>query len=171
MALTPKQETFCKEYIRTGNGTEAYRQAYDVKKSTPKSIHENASRLLKNAKVASRIGELQGIINEKFEVSILQVLQEYAKIAFFDPRKMFDATTGALIPVAKMEADVAAALAGFEVDTKFEDGELIRASKVKLNSKVAALDSLARHLGMFQKDNEQGKDRLVIIKDFTGGTE
>lgn len=29
-------------------------------------------------------------------------------------------------------------------------------------------DLLARHLGMFQRDHEQGKDRLVIIKDFTG---
>ena len=28
--LTPKQRKFCEEYVTTGNGSEAYRRAYDV---------------------------------------------------------------------------------------------------------------------------------------------
>ena len=166
MALTPKQESFCKEYIRTGNATEAYRLSYDTKKATAKSVNELASRMLKDIKIASRIKELQEKINERFEISVGRVLQEYAKIAFLDPRRMFD-EAGNLLPVTKMEADVAAVLAGFEINMTMEGAKFLQVAKVKFSSKVAALDSLARHLGMFQKDNEQGKDRTVIL-DFTG---
>lgn len=39
----------------------------------------------------------------------------------------------------------------------FDPGNVLRGCEI-----------LGRHLGMFKADNEQGKDRRVIIKDFTG---
>jgi phage terminase small subunit len=54
-ALTPKQEKFLRLYIEVGNASEAYRAAYRAKNMTAKSVHEQASRLLANRKVAARV--------------------------------------------------------------------------------------------------------------------
>lgn len=58
MALTPKQEAFCLVYLKTGNASEAYRQAYNAANMKPDSINVNASKLLASAKVALRLSEL-----------------------------------------------------------------------------------------------------------------
>lgn len=60
MALTPKQEAFCLAYLKTGNASEAYRQAYAAANMKPGSINVNASKLLSSAKVALRLEELRG---------------------------------------------------------------------------------------------------------------
>jgi phage terminase small subunit len=58
--LTLKQENFIAAYLANGgNATDAYRQAYDCSAMTDKSINENASKLLRNAKVAPRLQVLQ----------------------------------------------------------------------------------------------------------------
>lgn len=56
--LTPKQETFCQEYIKCGNASEAYRQAYNTINMKPESINRKASELLDNGKITARIKEL-----------------------------------------------------------------------------------------------------------------
>ena len=59
--ITHKQEIFAIEYIMNGgNASDAYRAAYNVKKSTkPASIWREAHNVLHNIKVTSRINELR----------------------------------------------------------------------------------------------------------------
>jgi hypothetical protein len=59
MQLTERQERFCLLYVEHGNATEAYRQAYKSAAMKDKTINEAASRLLKNSKVAARIGAIR----------------------------------------------------------------------------------------------------------------
>ncbi|WJV25902.1 MULTISPECIES: terminase small subunit [Pseudomonas] len=59
MALTPKQEAFCLAYLKTGNASEAYRQAYAAKNMKPATINVKASELLSNGKVTVRLEELR----------------------------------------------------------------------------------------------------------------
>lgn len=59
LRLTPKQEKFCLEYLKTGNASEAYRRAYDASKSKPESVNRLAKAMLDNVKIASRIDELK----------------------------------------------------------------------------------------------------------------
>ncbi|BCX88506.1 phage terminase small subunit [Methylomarinovum tepidoasis] len=65
MKLTPKQERFCLEYVKTGNASEAYRCAYDADRMKPEAVHVAACRLLEKAKVALRIDELRQAIEEE----------------------------------------------------------------------------------------------------------
>lgn len=58
--LTQKQLAFISVYIKTGNASEAYRQAYDCTGSSEIAINVSAHRVLKNPKVELRIKELQG---------------------------------------------------------------------------------------------------------------
>lgn len=57
--LTAKQEQFVKNIIKGMSQADAYRNAYDCKKMSDKTIHENASRLMANSKVAARVSELR----------------------------------------------------------------------------------------------------------------
>lgn len=57
--LTPKQESFVLAYLDTGNASEAYRRAYDCAGSSEAAINVNASKLLRNTKVALRLQVLQ----------------------------------------------------------------------------------------------------------------
>jgi len=62
--LTPKQEAFVLAYIKTGNASEAYRQAYNTNASA-KTIHEKASRLLAEGNVRARFEVLRGKVTER----------------------------------------------------------------------------------------------------------
>lgn len=58
MALTPKQEAFSLTYLRTGNASAAYRQAYDAENMKPETVNRKAKELLDNGKIAARLREL-----------------------------------------------------------------------------------------------------------------
>lgn len=65
MSLTIKQEKFVLAYLETGNASEAYRRAYNCAKMSDKSVWENASKLLADAKVAPRVAELRATVIAK----------------------------------------------------------------------------------------------------------
>ncbi len=76
MSLTAKQEKFCQAIVAGNNQSEAYRTAYDVSGSTPKSVNENASKLMTNTKVISRVEELRGPVVEKAQYTLGAALAE-----------------------------------------------------------------------------------------------
>lgn len=53
----PKWEAFCLHYAKTGNASEAYKQA-GYKTDNARSIYSNCNRLLKNDDIKGRIQEL-----------------------------------------------------------------------------------------------------------------
>jgi len=70
MTLTPKQEAFAQAYLETGNASEAYRRSYDAESMKETAIHVNASKLLKNTKVALRLDELQKRAQKRHDITI-----------------------------------------------------------------------------------------------------
>lgn len=67
--LTDKQEAFAVKFVECNDASEAYRFAYDAENMAPPSVHVNASKLLKHAKVALRVSELKSKANEIAEES------------------------------------------------------------------------------------------------------
>ncbi len=57
--ITPKQQRFVHAYLKTGNASEAYRQAYDCDGSADTTINRNAHALLQNDKIAARVEQLE----------------------------------------------------------------------------------------------------------------
>lgn len=101
MKLTAKQEAFSQEYVRNGgDASAAYRKAYDASRMKPESVNVNASKLLKNAKVAPRVAELQEkarkIAEDKFEWSAEQRLKMLFEIANVCAASKSDDETGEL---------------------------------------------------------------------------
>lgn len=63
--LTAKQEAFA-QAIADGLGqADAYRMAYDAESMKDESIYPQASKLMKNPKVATRVAELKSQVVEK----------------------------------------------------------------------------------------------------------
>jgi len=148
-ALTPKQQRFVEEYLVDLNGTQAaIRAGYSAK-----TAQEQSSRLLSKAIIQNAVSERQKKISEKIEVTVERVVREYARVAFLDPRKIFTGD-GGLKPIQEIDDETVAAIAGVESADLYEGygDERERVGtlrKVKLADKVRALDSLAKHLGMF----------------------
>jgi len=76
MKLTPKKEKFSQKYVELGNASEAYRQSYNAKNMTTKTINEAASRLLNDSKVAARIKQLQERLQKRHEVTVDSITAE-----------------------------------------------------------------------------------------------
>lgn len=157
--LTPRQALFCQEYLVDLNATQAaIRAGY-----SPKSSQQQSAALLLNPMVSAEIAVGRARISDRLEVTQERVVREFARLAFLDIRKAFN-PDGTLKPVRDLDDDTAAAIAGLEVESLYEGKgadreEVGRLHKVKLADKKGALDSLAKHLGMFIERTElTGKD-------------
>lgn len=79
--LTQKQEAFALAYIETGNASEAYRRAYDVKPGTKEStINRTAKELVDNPKIAARIAELRAPVVEKAGLTLEKHLDDLLRL-------------------------------------------------------------------------------------------
>lgn len=168
---------FVDEYLIDLNATKAYMRANPTAKVSTASCE--GCRLLGNPKVAELIAERKAARASKIGLTAERVLLEVARLALFDPRKLFDAD-GAPLAITDLDDDTAAALAGLDVqEVRMGDGGPAMAvvKKYKLADKGANLDRLMKHLGLFERDNSQkvdpiaallatmGKSSIPVVKD------
>lgn len=146
--LTPKQQKFVQEYLVDLNATQAAIRAGYSEKTAGAIGHEN----LMKPEIAAAIAEARKTVAEKLGITAERVLTEYARIAFLDIRRAFD-DDGRLKDIHSLDDDTAAAISSIEAEDLYEGrGEsrehVGRLHKVKLSDKKAALDSLAKHIGL-----------------------
>jgi phage terminase small subunit len=165
MALTPKQARFAAEYLIDLNATQAaIRAGYSAK-----TAYSQGERLLRHVEVAQAIQAGQQARAVRTEITQDRVLQELARIAFFDIRQLYR-PDGTMKDPTEMDADTAAALASIEVREELDRGtgdeeadvvapggavrrkrgELVGGYTIKTRvfDKVATLQLAMRHLGM-----------------------
>ena len=78
--LTPRQENFAQVFVKTGNASEAYRQSYSWKNLKSTTINRNASGILANDKVLTRIRELNAEIESKSIADAKEIQQLLTKL-------------------------------------------------------------------------------------------
>ena len=157
--LTAKQKLFVDEYLIDLNASAAARRAGYAKKRADQIGFEN----LKKPEISRAIQIRMADREKRTEISQDRVLQEYARIAFLDPRKLVD-ENGNPLPLHKLSDDVAAAIAGLDAKRMSgEDGESFEVLKYKFVDKRASLYDVAKHLGMFERDNIQKGTREIIV--------
>lgn len=143
MALTDKQAAFVREYLVDLNASAAARRAGYSERTAGYIGHEN----LKKPEIAEAIAEAQTERAERTEVTADRVLKEYACMALYDPKDIASHPMSGPRDIASLPEAVRRAIIGWGWD---KHGNFT----LKLASKQAALDSIAKHLGMF-KDNVQ----------------
>lgn len=148
----PNHERFCLEYVKDGNGTQAaIRAGYSAN-----AARQQSSRLLTNAAIQRRLGELQEGIEKRSMVDADWVVAELVKIARADIRKFYR-SDGSLKPIAELGDDEAAALSGVEaVEQAGADGVVSAATlrKIKRWDRPKVLELLGKHFGLWPQKVE-----------------
>lgn len=155
LKLTAQQEKFALGVFGGKSQADAYREAYKAGKMTAKQIHEEASKLANNPKVAQRVEELRKKVEERTLVDAAKVIGEISRLAFFDVRRLVNAD-GSPKSLLDIDDDTAAAIAGLDV-VSFGNSEMGvgQVLKFKIADKNSALEKLCKHLGLYEKDNGQ----------------
>jgi phage terminase small subunit len=153
--LTAKETLFVDAYIETLEQTQAARRAGY---STPDKA---GWRIFQKEHIQAAIEARRQEIKDRLGISPERVLKEYAHNAFSDPAEFFD-KEGSLLHTKDMPESARRAIASVSVKKKFggeydDDGNKIFDDivEVKVNNKLDALNALAKHLGLFEKDNDQ----------------
>ena len=141
--LTPRVAKFVAAMIAHGQAGQAAEDAGFSKKSAP----QQASRLLKNAKVCELIASGQRKAADNAGITAQRVLEELALIAFSDMRQFAEwgPDGGRLQPSGEMTEAAARCVAEVAETTTKEGGSI----RFKLHSKPEALTLLGKRLGLF----------------------
>lgn len=141
--LTPKQAAFAAEYLIDLNATRAaIRAGY-----SQKTAYRIGAELLQKTSVSQAIQNAMAKRANRTEITADKVLTQYARMAFFDLRTLYNAD-GTMKPVQEWTDEAAAAVAVIETMEMGGDmSGVIR--KVKLVDKRASLADIGKHLGMF----------------------
>jgi phage terminase small subunit len=165
--LTEMQKKFCDEYLIDLNATQAaIRAGY-----SPRSASELGKQLLDNPLVAAEVARARAKQSRRTGITADRVLRELARVAFCNPDDVIDPDTAEVLPDAT--EDDKRCIAGVKVKYvphKDEDGNYTEAieREVKLCDKLKALDMLAKHLGMYDKNmgnTEQGQTGVVLLPE------
>jgi phage terminase small subunit len=142
-----KHERFAQEYLVDLNASAAYARAYPD--AAPPTAEANGSRLLGNAKVQTRVAELQAERAERVHVSQDEVLRELLRLGLSDVTNFTIDEQGhpELKPGVPSEAWRAVASVEHEITSR---GDFtIHKVKLRLWDKNKALGMLGQHLGLF----------------------
>ena len=155
--LQPHEEQFVAMLAQGYTAIESYREAVNGTFSYA-TTSARANELKNRPRVKERLKELKRVSAEQNQVSTTRTVREIARIAFADPRRLFR-DDGTPLDIQDLDDDTAASVVGIDVAVAGEGDA--RILKYRLASKNQALDKLMRHLGGYEKDNEQAAGGLA----------
>ena len=150
--LTDRERLFVAEYLVDLNATQAATRA-GFSGHRPDVY---AVRLMKKPAVLIAIKRGMERREQRTNITADRVLREYEKIAFANAGDFmdWDETRVTLVPRSELTDDDCAAIS--------EIAETKAGRRVKLHDKLGALDSIARHLGMFNDKLQLGADKSLL---------
>ena len=145
-ALSHKQAAFVREFTKDRNGKQAAIRAGYSRNGAEVTGH----RLLTNPNVRRKIDAFEAELSDRARVSVDRVVEEYRRIAFSDIREVVSVGAGKIVvsDTASLTPDAAAAISEISEPRAASTKDGLR---IRFHSKAAALDGLAKHLGMFVK--------------------
>ncbi|WP_241591390.1 terminase small subunit [Rosenbergiella epipactidis] len=142
MALTDKQEMFCREYLIDLNATQAaIRAGY-----SDKTANRIAAQLLSKLDIQNRIAELKAQRNDEVGINSAYVLRRLVEI---DQMDVLDILTdsGDLKPIREWPLCWRTTLSGLDIQAICgEEGTAAIMKKIKWPDKVKNLELLGKHI-------------------------
>ncbi|HBT9098967.1 terminase small subunit [Klebsiella pneumoniae] len=157
MALTDKQDMFCREYLIDLNATQAaIRVGYSAK-----TANRTATKLLSKAVIQSRIAELKEQRNDLVGINATYVLNRLVEIDQMDVLDILT-STGELKPVTQWPKVWRTTLSGLDVIEMAAEGNTnALLKKIKWPDKVKNLELIGKHIDV-QAFREQVKTEHVV---------
>jgi FtsZ-binding cell division protein ZapB len=156
-AATRRRAAFVERLLVNGhNATEAaWFAGY-----TAKQLNRIGWSLLQEPKVKAALAARALVVANLADLTTANWATALRSILLTTAGDLYDAV-GNLIPVHALPAHVQAAIS----TVKFKHGEI---SEIKLWNKNAALETAARHLGLFERDNAQTKSDIRVSIELVG---
>ena len=146
--LSPRHQRFVDEYLIDLNAaTAAVRAGYAGTKAS-----NYGGWLLRRPKIAAAIDAALAAREEKARITSERILQEYGRMAFADIRNFAEWGPGGITLREKSDLSDADAAAIADIHPQGANG---KGGRIKLYDKMAALDALARHLGLFHPSSRR----------------
>ena len=140
--LEKRQKLFVLEYLKDLNATKAAERAgYSMR-----TANQQGARLLAHAGITKAITLAMDKKLQAIDFSADRVLQELARLAMFDPAKMFN-EDGSVKRIQDMDENTRMAIAGFEVVELGEGKGVLK--RFKLVDKGANLERLGKYHALF----------------------
>lgn len=105
MALTEKQEKFCRSFIETGNASLAYKMAFSCENMQSQTVNKRASELYAKSHIKGRIDELREVASKRHNItvdSLIDELEEARKVALEAETPQASAAISATMGKAKL---------------------------------------------------------------------
>lgn len=154
--LTPDQERFVEEYLIDLNATQAYRRAFPG--CTYKTARSEGSRFLAKPSIVLEVQAAKQERRRQSKVKADKVIRELARIAFADIGAACDLSADEVrpLPPRQIPLDTRRAMTTLKLKRRRvlgndEASYEVEVFEYRFADKVAALDKLARHLGLFQE--------------------
>lgn len=168
--LTDKQQRFCQEYIIDLNATQAaIRANYDAKSVA--CFQNIGTTNLSKPIVQAELSRLIAKREERTLVSADKVVLELAKLAFSNIEEYLTVDDNGDMYLKNFDSIERATLAAVESIkvSKVGNGKnTTTITQFKLCSKLNALEQLGKHLGIYEKDNDQKRLTIVDIMAIVG---
>lgn len=158
--LTGQQKRFCSGYVLSGNATQAYIDAgYRARGSSAES---SASRMLRNVRVLAEIARCEEALAKKLEMKEDEVLRLWSVRARGTLADVADVVGGRLL-VKDWKELTSGQIACIKKVTErvTPSGEVLLS--VELVEPKGYLDSIAKHRGMFDKQQQTGEPVMIVL--------
>jgi len=149
--LSPEHESFCWHYAIHGNGRAAYQYAYP--NAANSTARQNASKLLTNTNIISRLGDIRAEMTNRHGDSADDVIRYFSTVLRFDRNELLN-KLGKLKRLHELPMDIASVL---DIDVQLsKSGD--QAAVLKVPARRLAAGELARIHGLY-------KDKMQLSAD------
>jgi len=158
-----KKILFVNAYLTNGgNKTQA---AVTAGYKPGRAAEKAGQRLSQDVAVQQKIREGHEKAVSIAGLEVERTLLEIARVAYSDPRRLYDGR-GRLLPVGELPDDVAAAIGSVEIEEEYSGRGRKRSlagflKKIKLWDKNAALEKAMKFHGLYREDNDQTRPVIV----------
>ena len=152
--LNAKRKRFCEEYVKTLNATESALKAGYKEKSAGQEGHN----LLQMPDIQKYLQKLQAGLAKKHAITIDELIKDLAEIKNINIAEIYD-ENGFIKELHQLPSEFTKCIQEIH-ETKFSYGKNDSekaVTKIKFYSRLDAIEKLAKHLGFYEKDNEQSR--------------
>lgn len=162
--LTIKKEVFCQAYIKLGDKSAAYREAFNTSRMKPETVNQRAYELFKESEVTARIELLQQSIVNRNEIEIDELVKALAGMVRFDIGELYN-EHGQLKQIHEMSLPARQMITQLDTFEQYDrKGEFIGTTKkIRTIPKLDAIEKLMKHLGAYEKDNRQKTPEVKTV--------
>lgn len=153
--MTANEQRFVENYMKDCDAKRSYIES--IIEANPQNKTAAFKKMMQRPNVKNAIEKKKEEFKSQYNLTPERTLQEYVAIALANVKDVFTWEEDGELkmkPIEELTPEQTAAIAEVSVRHDYK-AKKDYVSKIKFHNKNTALEALARHLGIFEKDNKQ----------------